>query len=147
MQRQGSQFIIGVDYGNLPKRESPKVFTQSQPSGTPVTLTSTAENGSTFTGWSGGGCKETGPCTITLNANTSVTAFFLLGDVLVGDLNNDKVVNLLDAILGLQTFVRLTPQNGGIRADYATSATDVNGDNRIGLAEVIYILQKVVGIR
>jgi hypothetical protein len=35
----------------------------------------------------------------------------------------------------------------GIRTDYATSGIDVNGDNKIGLPEVIYILQKVTGIR
>jgi hypothetical protein len=35
----------------------------------------------------------------------------------------------------------------GIRADYATSVADVNGDKKIGLAEVIYILQKVAELR
>lgn len=114
-------------------------------SGTPVTLTATADNGSTFTGWSGGGCQGTGPCTIALNADTTITAFFLLGNILAGDLNNDKTINLLDAILAFQAFVGLNPP--GIRADYATSATDVNGDNQIGLAEIIYILQRTAGLR
>jgi phospholipase C len=44
-------------------------------SGTMVTLTATANTGSTFAGWSGG-CSGTGSCMVTLTANTSVTATF-----------------------------------------------------------------------
>jgi uncharacterized repeat protein (TIGR02543 family) len=41
---------------------------------TSVTLTATAATGSTFTGWSGAGC--TGTCTVTMDADKSVTANF-----------------------------------------------------------------------
>src|SRR5213079_2684458 len=41
-----------------------------------VTLTATPATGSTFTGWSGGGCSGTGPCTVTIAAPTTVTATF-----------------------------------------------------------------------
>lgn len=44
--------------------------------GTPVTLTAAPVDGSTFAGWSGGGCSGTGSCTVTLNAAKSVTAPF-----------------------------------------------------------------------
>jgi hypothetical protein len=45
--------------------------------GTVVQLTATPTNGSTFAGWSGGGCSGTSnPCTVTLNADTTVTAAF-----------------------------------------------------------------------
>jgi PASTA domain/Divergent InlB B-repeat domain len=44
--------------------------------GTPVTLTATASAGSTFAGWSGGGCSGTGTCAVTLNSDTTVTATF-----------------------------------------------------------------------
>ena len=45
-------------------------------SGTPVALTATPDSGSSFTGWSGGGCSGTGVCQVTLNADTAVTATF-----------------------------------------------------------------------
>jgi len=44
--------------------------------GTAVTLTATPNAGSTFGGWSGGGCSGTGTCSVTLTSNTSVTATF-----------------------------------------------------------------------
>ena len=46
--------------------------------GTQVTLTATPAAGSTFTGWTGGGCSDTGTCVVTLNAATTVTAGFVV---------------------------------------------------------------------
>jgi hypothetical protein len=46
--------------------------------GTGVTLTAVASAGSTFTGWSGGGCSGTGNCIVTVNAAASVSAAFTL---------------------------------------------------------------------
>ena len=46
------------------------VFTQD------VTLTATADAGSTFTGWSGGGCSGTEPCEVTMDEDKTVTATF-----------------------------------------------------------------------
>ena len=43
--------------------------------GTSITLAATASSGSTFAGFSGGGCSGTS-CTLTLNADTAVTATF-----------------------------------------------------------------------
>ena len=46
--------------------------------GTVMTLTATPVTGSTFTGWSGGGCSGTGTCAVTVTAATTVTATFTL---------------------------------------------------------------------
>jgi hypothetical protein len=45
-------------------------------SGAVVSLTANPDTGSTFTGWSGSGCSGAGFCTITMNADTGVTATF-----------------------------------------------------------------------
>jgi predicted outer membrane repeat protein len=44
--------------------------------GTVVTLTATADTGSTFVGWTGASCSGTGTCVITMDAAKSVTATF-----------------------------------------------------------------------
>jgi PKD repeat protein len=41
-----------------------------------TTLTATADSGSTFIGWSGGGCTGTGTCPVVLTADTVITALF-----------------------------------------------------------------------
>ncbi len=46
--------------------------------GTSITLAATADAGSTFAGWSGGGCSGLGACAVTLAASTTVTATFTL---------------------------------------------------------------------
>lgn len=43
---------------------------------TTVILTATPQDGSSFFGWSGGGCKGTGICTVTMTKSTTVTAKF-----------------------------------------------------------------------
>jgi photosystem II stability/assembly factor-like uncharacterized protein len=44
--------------------------------GASVTLTISPATGSTFIGWSGGGCSGTGTCTVTMDAAKTVTATF-----------------------------------------------------------------------
>lgn len=62
-----------------------------------------------------------------------------------GDFNNDGAANLADAILGLQLQAGM--KSVGIRRDYVPAAVDVNGDDKLGLAEIIFILQKAAGMR
>jgi hypothetical protein len=49
--------------------------------GTGVTLTATADAGSTFVGWSGEGCTGTGTCTVNMTQTRKVTATFMLSGV------------------------------------------------------------------
>ena len=44
--------------------------------GTLVTLTATAASGSVFSGWSGGGCTGTAPCSFATNSSVTVAASF-----------------------------------------------------------------------
>ena len=55
------------------------------------------------------------------------------------------VVDPGNAIIALQVMMKMQPPN--LRTDYPTSGADVNGDMKVGLAEVIYILQKVAEAR
>lgn len=62
-----------------------------------------------------------------------------------GDINGDYETDLADAILASQVLSNMNPPE--VRADYKLSGVDVNSDNRIGIAEMIYILQVAAGIR
>src|SRR5206468_1764225 len=44
--------------------------------GTRVTLGATANANAVFTGWEGGGCSGTDPCSVTMTRNTTVKATF-----------------------------------------------------------------------
>jgi len=55
---------------------------ESYTSGTRITLTATPSAGSTFAGWSGGGCSGTGTCRVTMTAAKSVAASFSLAALL-----------------------------------------------------------------
>jgi hypothetical protein len=74
VNREGSGTVTsnpaGIDCGNT--------CSAAYNSGTPVTLTATPDFLFAFAGWSGGGCSGTGPCTVTMTANTTVTARFTL---------------------------------------------------------------------
>jgi len=58
-----------------------------------------------------------------------------------GDVKEDGTVDLLDAVLALQVSAGMTPP------EEVNKDADVNGDESIGLSEVIYILQKVAETR
>jgi len=112
---------------------------ESYVSGKTVTLTATPSSGSIFSGWSGGGCIGTGGCTVTMTANTSVTATF---DLLIisGKARFEK--KIVDQT-GLTNTIVLTPirsadveiYRDGDGVVVATGDTDANGDFSIEIPE------------
>jgi len=70
INKSGSGIVtgLGIDCGSD--------CTELYIKGKVVTLSATPNSGSSFTGWSGGGCSGTGQCAITMNNNITVTATF-----------------------------------------------------------------------
>jgi photosystem II stability/assembly factor-like uncharacterized protein/tetratricopeptide (TPR) repeat protein len=64
-------------------------------------------------------------------------AFSVTG--LIGDVNDDGKVDLVDAVLSMQVVAGMTPP--GVRA-----GADVNGDGRIGMPEAVYALRQTAGV-
>jgi Divergent InlB B-repeat domain len=64
----------GLGSGSVTCNGGPCASTYDE--GTNVTLSATADSGSSFAGWSGAGCSGTSGCTIAIEANTTVTATF-----------------------------------------------------------------------
>ena len=72
---------IGVNNGrvtdNTGALSCPGTCSAHYPTGTTVTLTATPLGDAAFAGWRGGGCSGTGQCTVTLGADTKITAAFV----------------------------------------------------------------------
>jgi len=58
-----------------------------------------------------------------------------------GDINADDKIDLSDAILALQVISKMP------MSEVVHSEADLDNDMRIGLVEVLYILQRITGIR
>jgi hypothetical protein len=78
---------------------------QSYNHGTSVTLTASPSSGSTFAGWSGGGCSGTGTCTVSVTAAATVNAQFNVAQYTLS-------VNVIDA--QGTNVARITSNIGGI---------------------------------
>ncbi len=80
--RQLTVSLAGTGTGSVASNPSgitcPSTCSGAYAHGTVVQLSAAAGSGSTFGGWSGGGCSGTGACQVTMNAATSVTATFAL---------------------------------------------------------------------
>jgi len=80
-------------------------------------------------------------------ADSTVTSMDVgLNTLELGNIDGDGHVDLADAIVALKVLAGMDI-SGLLRSDYAASGTDVNGDNQIGLEEVVYILERVSGLR
>lgn len=75
-----------------------------------------------------------------VTVNISVTAVFAFGTDRDGDIDGDDDVDLADAVSGLKILAGIPPASVNLGAD-------VNRDQRIGLEEVIFILQDIAQIR
>ncbi len=69
-------YTLTVVSAHGPVTKNPDQATYTYGQGVVLTMGS-VEAGWTFTGWSGGGCGGTAPCTVTINGNTTVTANFV----------------------------------------------------------------------
>jgi hypothetical protein len=63
-----------------------------------------------------------------------------------GNLNGDDAVDLADVMTALKALAGVDT-SGLIRPDYETSGADINGDGKVGVAEVLYMLQELGGLR
>ncbi|MDY0044344.1 MAG: dockerin type I repeat-containing protein [Syntrophales bacterium] len=61
------------------------------------------------------------------------------GAILKGDLNQDGRVTLSDALRALKIMIGFPEAEGSV----TLACSDINGDGKIGLAEIIYIFRKV----
>lgn len=61
-------------------------------------------------------------------------------DLVLGDINNDEIVDIEDAILALRVLVGFQPQ------EPINLLADVDGDGKIGMEEVLYILRETGGL-
>ncbi|MEA2013728.1 MAG: PKD domain-containing protein [Thermodesulfobacteriota bacterium] len=117
-----------------------------QTDGTSVTLSDTNAEQPTFTAPAVGPDGESLTFQLTVTDNdgffsTDTCTVSITNIVSPGDIDDSGEINLADAILALQICTGITPS----QAVYKSA--DVNGDGRIGIEEVIYILQKVSGLR
>lgn len=65
----------------------------------------------------------------------------LLNNYLPGDVNADDRVDMIDMVLLLQIFA-------GIQTDKPVfPGTDINGDAKTGLAELIFIIRSIAGFQ
>jgi hypothetical protein len=73
--------------------------------GASVTLTGSPASGSSFAGWSGGGCSGTASCTVTMSADRSVTAVFSANPPTRPSPPNTKIAKAkINPSKGLATF-------------------------------------------
>ncbi len=117
-----------------------------QTAGTSVVLSDAAADKPTFTVPEVGIGGESLTFELTVTDNNSATSsdtvtINISNVVLAGDINDSGDVDLTDAVLALQLVTQRTT------ATLVSAKADVNGDGKIGLEEMIYILQEISGLK
>jgi subtilisin family serine protease len=87
-------------------------------------------------------CDNMGGCTY-MSQRTYIT---VLEAPARGDLYNDCRIDLSDALIALQILSKKDPLPP-LTLGYTKSEADVNGDARVGMEELLYILQKIAEMR
>jgi hypothetical protein len=113
---------------------SPAVGVHTYGYGTVVDITAAPAAGYVFDQWSGD-CSGPGTCSVTMDGPKSVTAHFTLAPGLLGDVNDDDVVNSTDALIVLSCDAgfdtsQYCPMNCG----------DVNSDGLVNSTDALIIL-------
>lgn len=73
--------------------------------------------------------------------NWSLSGSFVIKVVIIGDIDGNDTIDLRDAILVLKIISALPPGTA------VYNGADVDGDERIGTTEIIYILQRIAQLR
>ncbi len=94
---------------------------QDYDDGTQVALTATADAGSVFAGWSGGGCSGSGVCTVTMNADQTVIATFNENGNGTLQFSTDAYTVNEDGGTVTITVTRAGGSEDAVSVDYATS--------------------------
>jgi hypothetical protein len=104
----------------------------------------TVQQGSIALAANGGGYADTFVSDVTVHSGDVTNVDIVMSPMSKqGDVDGVNEVTIADAITALQVLCRSAiPDNVTIHKDAA-----VNNDKKIGLAEVIFILQKVAGMR
>jgi hypothetical protein len=106
-------------------------YRMQAPSGVNFTVTVTANEYET--------ASQTG-ISVTNEGTTTLNFVMSRVDIQKGDLNNDRTVDLMDAVLAAQIITGIKP------SETLYKQADIDGDERIGIEELIYILQKISGV-
>ncbi len=105
-------------------------------SGTSVVLTAKTATGSAFAGWPGGGCSGTSTCTVVLQANTTVTATFVVPPAaptgVTATAGDDSVTISWSAVAWATSYnVYSATASGVTKSNYSTMP---NGQKHAGVA-------------
>ncbi len=110
------------------------------PKGGVVSIQADPADGYRFDHWTEEAADSDSPSTtVKMDNSKTVTAHFVAGNI-AGDIDNNGIINVTDAILALQILSETVPADATV-----SKLADVNGDGKISIEDIIYILRSVLG--